>query len=101
MFISMLYIPLSVKAKKFGIVFLSSSVLIAMMILLFALSLFPPLVPSNIDMVNSLTIYNASSTQRTLQTMLIIALIGIPLVIICTIFCSTFKGKVIINQDSY
>ena len=102
MFASLVYIPLSVRSKKFGMTFLSSSVLIAMMILLFALSLFPLLVPSSIDIANSLTIYNASSTPRTLQTMLIIALIGMPLVIIYTIFIyRTFKGKVIINQDSY
>ncbi len=102
MFTAMLYIPVSVKSKKFGKAFLSSAVLIAMMILLFALSLFPLLVPSSIDLANSLTIYNASSTQRTLQTMLIIALIGMPVVIAYTIFIyRTFKGKVIINQDSY
>ena len=53
MFISLLYIPVSVKAKKFGRAFLSSSVLIVMMILLFALSLFPLLVPSSIDIANS------------------------------------------------
>ncbi len=86
MFASMIYIPVSIKSKKFGKAFLSSSVMIAMMILLFALSLFPMLVPSSIDLTKSLTIYNASSTQRTLETMLIIALIGMPLVIAYTIF---------------
>lgn len=102
MFVSMIYIPVSIKSKKFGKAFLSSSVMIAMMILLFALSLFPMLVPSSIDLNNSLTIYNASSTQRTLETMLIIALIGMPVVIGYTIFIyRTFKGKVVINQDSY
>jgi cytochrome d ubiquinol oxidase subunit II len=60
------------------------------------------LVPSSIDLANSLTIYNASSTQRTLSTMLIIALIGMPLVIGYTIFIyRVFKGKVIITNDSY
>ena len=102
MFASIIYIPVSIKSNKFGRAFLSSSVFIAMMTLLFALSLFPLLVPSSIDLANSLTIYNASSTPRTLETMLIIALIGMPLVIIYTIFVyRTFKGKVIINQDSY
>ena len=102
MFVSLIYIPMSIKLKKFGMAFLSSSILIAMVTLLFALSLFPRLVPSSIDLANSLTIYNASSTQRTLETMLIIALIGMPIVIAYTIFIyRTFKGKVIINQDSY
>ena len=102
MFASLINIPVLIRTKKFGMAFLASSVLIAMMILLFALSLFPLLVPSSTDMANSLTIYNASSTSRTLETMLIIALIGMPLVIIYTVFVyRTFKGKVIINQDSY
>jgi cytochrome d ubiquinol oxidase subunit II len=102
MFVSLINIPILVRTKKFRMAFLSSSLLIAMMILLFALSLFPLLVPSSIDIANSLTIYNASSTPRTLHTMLIIAIIGMPLVIIYTIFIyRTFKGRVIIDQDSY
>ncbi len=103
MFAGMIYIPIGLKAKKFGWTFLSSSVMIAMMIGLMALSLFPRLVPSNIDMERfSLTIYNASSTPRTLETMLIIALIGMPVVIGYTIFIyRVFRGKVIITKDSY
>ena len=76
--------------------------MIAVMIGLVALSLFPRLVPSSIDLANSLTIYNASSTERTLFTMLIIALIGMPLVIAYTIFIyRVFKGKVVITGESY
>lgn len=102
LFVSIIYIPIGVKAKKGGLTFLASSVLIAMMILLTALSLFPKLVPSSIDLAASLTIYNASSSQRTLTTMLIIALIGMPLVIGYSIFIyRVFRGKVVINQDSY
>jgi cytochrome d ubiquinol oxidase subunit II len=102
MFTSIISIPISLKAKKFGLAFTSSSVMIGVVILLFAVSLFPMLVPSSIDLANSLTIYNASSTQRTLSTMLIIALIGMPLVIGYTIFIyRVFKGKVIITNDSY
>ena len=103
MMVSAIYIPLGLKSQKYGLTFLSSSIMIACMIGLFALSLFPRLVPSNIDFVNSsLTIYNASSTPRTLETMLIIALIGVPIVLVYTIFVyRVFKGKVVINQDSY
>jgi cytochrome d ubiquinol oxidase subunit II len=70
---------------------------------LFALSLYPRLVPSNIDLEKfSLTIYNASSSQYTLKTMLIIALIGVPIVLVYTIYVyRVFKGKVIITKDSY
>lgn len=101
-FASVFYIPIGLKAKRYGYTFISSSALIASMIGLTAVSLFPRLVPSSINLANSLTIYNASSTERTLSTMFIIALIGMPIVIFYTIFIyRVFKGKVVINSDSY
>ncbi|MCX6149538.1 MAG: cytochrome d ubiquinol oxidase subunit II [Ignavibacteriales bacterium] len=102
LFASIIYIPIAVKAVKFGKAFIASSVTITSMIGLTALSLFPRLVPSSINFANSLTIYNASSTERTLFTMLIIALIGVPIVLIYTIFIyRIFKGKVVLTHDSY
>lgn len=99
---TIIYIPIALKAGKIVWAFISSSVMIAVMILLTALSLFPRLLPSSIDLSYSLTIYNASSTPGTLTTMLIIALIGMPIVIGYTIFVyRVFKGKVILEQDSY
>jgi cytochrome d ubiquinol oxidase subunit II len=101
-FASIFYIPVGLKGNKFGKAFIASSTLIAAMIGLAAVSLFPRLVPSSINLANSLTVYNASSTERTLFTMLIIALIGMPLVIGYTIFIyRVFKGKVVITHDSY
>ncbi len=101
--LSIVYIPVGLKAKKFGYTFLASSINIAAIIGLFAVSLFPRLVPSSINLETfSLTIYNASSTQRTLETMLIIALIGVPIVLVYTIIIyRIFKGKVILTKDSY
>ena len=102
LFASILYIPVGLKAKQFGKSFIASSVTIASMILLTALSLFPRLLPSSWNLDYSLTIYNASSTPRTLWTMLIIALIGVPIVLIYTIWVyRIFKGKVVLNKDSY
>ena len=101
--LSIVYIPVGLKAKRFGYTFLASAISIASIIGLFAVSLFPRLVPSSIDLANySLTIYNASSTQRTLETMLIIALIGVPIVLAYTIVIyRIFRGKVILTKDSY
>lgn len=103
LFLSVIYIPIALKSKKFGLAFLASAITIAMVISLSALSLYPRLVPSNIDLANySLTIFNASSTERTLETMLIIALIGVPIVLVYTIWIyRIFKGKVLITKDSY
>jgi cytochrome d ubiquinol oxidase subunit II len=99
---AVVYIPVVLKSGKMGRAFLVSSLLIAAMLGETALSLFPRLVPSSIDLSNSLTIYNASSTPLTLETMLIIALIGVPLVIGYSIFIHyVFRGKVEITEESY
>ncbi len=99
---SILFIPIAVKGEKYFQAFLSSSVMIAAMVGLVAVSLFPRLVPSSIDLINSLTIYNSSSSERTLMTMLIIALIGMPIVIAYTFFIyRIFKGKVVLDKESY
>jgi cytochrome bd ubiquinol oxidase subunit II len=57
--------------------------------------LFPNLVIATNDPKLSLTIFNASSSLRTLSVMLVIALLGMPVVIGYTIFIHRiFKGKV-------
>ncbi len=95
-------VPVAARAGIYGRAFFASSVMIAAMIGLSALSLFPRLVPALGNPEYSLTAYNASSSQTTLMTMLIIALIGMPLVIAYTIFIyRAFKGKVEITGDSY
>jgi cytochrome d ubiquinol oxidase subunit II len=103
LFAGIFYIPVGLKAKRFGLTFLSSSIIVASATGMVAVSLYPRLVPSSIDLENgSLTIYNSASSQNTLFTMLIIALIGMPLVIGYTIYIyRVFKGKVIITKDSY
>ena len=60
---------------------------------------FPNMVRASNDPSLSLTVRNASSTELTLKVMLIIALIGMPLVILYTYYIfKTFKGKVKINR---
>lgn len=99
---AIIYVPVALRQGASGKAFTASSVLIAGMIGLMAISLFPRLVPSLTNLSFSFTIYNSSSTQGTLQTMLIIALLGMPLVIGYTIFIyKAFKGKVVIDEDSY
>lgn len=99
---SIVYLPIFLKAGKFNRAFLLSSLIIAAMVGQMALSLYPRLVPSSIDLHNSLTIYNSSSSPLALQTMLIIALIGIPIVIVYSIFIHyVFRGKVEITEESY
>lgn len=95
-------VPLAVRARRFLGAFVASSAAICAMIGLAALSLFPRWVPSRLNLESSLTIYNASSTPRTLTVMLIIALIGMPIVIGYTAYIyRVFAGKVAISEESY
>lgn len=82
--------------------FLSSSASIAFLLVLFAVGIFPNIVLSNPAPENSLNIYNAASSQKTLNIMLIIALIGMPFVIAyTTIIYKIYKGKVKLDETSY
>ena len=82
--------------------FLSSCASIASLLALFAIGLFPNIVLSDPNPVNSLTIYNAASSQKTLGIMLTIAILGIPFVLAYTISIYwIFRGKVKIDSMSY
>ena len=62
---------------------------------MWAVSIFPNLVPAINDPALSLTIQNGSSSQLTLKVMLIIAAIGVPLVLAYTVLVyRIFAGKV-------
>ncbi len=81
---------------------LASSVTIVSMIAVTAVSMFPVLVPSILDPGANLTVYNASSSQKTLGVMLVIALVGMPLVIGYTVFVyRLFRGKVGASGNHY
>ena len=103
LFIAVVYIPIATRTGKHLRGFLASSVTIASLIGVMGLSLYPRMVPSSLDVANhSLTIYNASSTPRTLTVMLVIALIGMPLVLGYTAFIYTlFMGKVVLTKEGY
>ncbi len=85
-----------------GWAFAVSSASIAMLLIVMGLALFPNMVPAYPDAANSLTIYNASSSEKTLTTMLIIAACGMPVVIGYTIFIySKFFKPVVLDEHSY
>ena len=81
--------------------FVSSCASIAALFALFSLGIFPNVVPAEIA-EHSLTIYNAASSQKTLEIMFIMALIGMPFVIgYTTMIYWIFKGKVKLDKMSY
>jgi cytochrome d ubiquinol oxidase subunit II len=72
------------------------------LMLLFGLNLFPNMVYSLPNPENSLNIYNAASSPRTLGNMLIIAALGVPVVIAYTVCIYwIFRGKVKLDRMSY
>jgi cytochrome d ubiquinol oxidase subunit II len=95
-------IPRTVNARQEFGAFLSSCAAMAGLMVIFGVGMYPNLVFSNPDAANSLTAYNSASSHGTLRTMLIIALIGVPVVITYTISIYwIFRGKVKLTKMSY
>ena len=68
--------------RRFGLAFIGSGLAIVFVAVLLFASLFPNVMPSSTDDAFSLTVYNASSSQYTLQIMTVVALIFVPVVLI-------------------
>jgi cytochrome d ubiquinol oxidase subunit II len=82
--------------------FISSCCTIAAFTFLFGIALFPNLITSSLNPEWSLTIYNASSSEKTLRIMQIIALCGMPFVLSYTaVVYWIFRGKVQLGKFSY
>lgn len=95
-------IPRSVFLGKPAHAFVSSGMLIFALVGLLGVALFPNLVTSNPDPQNSLTIYNAASSPKTLTIMAIIAAIGMPFVLAYTAAIYwAFRGKVKLGEHGY
>ena len=102
MILTIANIPRQVKVGKYRYAFISSAVTIALLLIMVALEVFPYLLYSPQHPENSISVYNASSSVRTMKILLIMALIGTPLVGIYTSFVFwTFKGKVKLDEMSY
>ncbi len=95
-------IPREVNRRREFMAFLSSCAAMVGLMAIFGVGMYPNLVYSAPEPGNSLTAYNASSSQGTLRTMLIIAAMGVPVVIAYTISIYwIFRGKVKLTKASY
>ncbi len=83
--------------------FISSCCAIGGLVFLLAFALFPNLLPSTLEPArNSLTIYSAASSQKTLAMMRNIVFMGMPFVLIYTAAVyRVFRGKVKVGKYSY
>ncbi len=95
-------IPRALHWGRPGEAFASSCAVIATLIMLFGLALYPNLITASNDAANSVTVFTAASSPKTLTIMLVIALIGMPFVLAYTgIIYWTFRGKVRLDDHSY
>lgn len=101
-FLSIANVPrLASKGKYLGS-FLFSALSISFLLILVAIELYPTIILDRGDLENSMSIYNAASSEKSLGIMLTIAAIGFPLVLAYTIFVyRTFWGKVKLDESSY
>lgn len=92
--------PRAIFSHRYGQAFISSCVNIACLVGLFCVATFPDLVVSS-SQHPSWDIYNAASSQGTLQLMSVIALIGVPLITSYTVIVYwTFRHPIEIEQDA-
>jgi cytochrome d ubiquinol oxidase subunit II len=95
-------IPRQFHHGRDGRAFLSSCAAILTLMALFALNLFPNILYDPQHPENSLTVYTAASSPKTLAIMLVVAGIGLPAVIAYTASIYwVFRGKVKLGKMSY
>jgi cytochrome bd ubiquinol oxidase subunit II len=91
-----------VDRARYFIAFMLSSVMIAGLLFSAAIGLYPNLLISTLDPAYSQTIFNAASEPNTLTVMLVIAVIGMPFVLLYTAgVYYIFRGRVQLGPASY
>lgn len=100
--LSIANIPRLTTKRKFKRAIAFSALTFSSLLVLVAIELYPSLIISSSDINNSITIYNASASEKSLGIMLLFVAIGIPLVITYTIIVyKAFWGKVKMDETSY
>ena len=101
-FLSIANVPRLASKGKYLWSFIFSSLSLSFLLILVAIELYPIIILNNTDLESSMTIYNAASSDKALGIMLTITAIGLPLVIVYTVFVyRTFWGKVKLDEMSY
>ncbi len=94
-FAGALFAKTMVAKKAFGKAFIGTSFMIAGIVSTAGNIMFPFILPSSLDPVSSLTVWDASSSHMTLLVMLVATLIFFPLIVLYTSWVySVLRGKV-------
>lgn len=85
--------------ERFGVAFLSSALTVAGVILTAGIAMFPFLMPSSVEPDHGLTIWDASSSAKTLAIMLAAVVVFLPIVLVYTgwVF-RTLRGEVTLEH---
>jgi cytochrome d ubiquinol oxidase subunit II len=95
-------IPREVHHNRDGRAFLCSCLNIVCLFILYGIGTYPVVIRAINDPALNLTIYNSASSELTLQILLLMALVGVPLVLSYTaIIYWVFRGKVRMDAHSY
>ncbi|MFZ3088604.1 MAG: cytochrome d ubiquinol oxidase subunit II, partial [Methylotenera sp.] len=90
---------LSARFKNERTAFVFSSVAIAGIILTAGFSMFPFIMPSSTNLVSSLTVWDAVSSQKTLGIMFVVTIIFLPLILLYTSWVfRVLRGKVTVQS---
>lgn len=102
LFLAIANIPRLLSKRKFQWAFVFSSIVTALSLVVVAIELYPVILFSPDKVENSLTVYNAAASEKSLGIMLLMVAIGFPLVLFYTFFVyKTFWGKVKLDETSY
>lgn len=100
--LSIANVPRLVSKQKFLTAFIFSSLTFSFLLITVAIELYPQLLYANNNIENSITIYNAASSDKSLGIMLRFVVVGVPLIIGYTYFVyKAFWGKVELDDTSY
>lgn len=101
-FLSIANVPRLASKEKYGWAFIFTSITIALLLVIVAFELYPRLLWSNGVESNSITIYNASASIKTLKIMMGFVAVGGPLVLLYSYFVyKTFWGRVNSDTEGY
>lgn len=85
--------------ERFGMAFMASALAVASVILTAGIALFPFLMPSSTQPDHGLTIWDASSSARTLSIMLVAVIVFLPIVLAYTAWVfRTLRGEVTLEH---
>lgn len=100
--LTVLNLKRNIDSRKYFTAFVFSSITTSILLILFAIGLFPNIIISSTNPAYNISIYKAASSATSLRIMLVMAAIGTPLVLSYTLFVFwTFRGKVKLNEMSY